>query len=157
TVYESAHLISSKTTTEFSEFPMKSAVADYPSHREMRQYFIAFAERFDLKRHYHFGAKVLRAEPVGEGASPLWRITWRDASGEHSAEFKGLVIANGTLAEPNLPRFEGQFSGELIHTAAYKSAEQFRGKRVLVVGAGNSGCDIAVDAVHAADSVDISV
>lgn len=157
TVYESAHLISSKTTTEFSEFPMKPEVADYPSHREMRQYFIDFAEHFDLKRHYHFGAQVLRAEPVGEGASPLWRLTWRDAQGEHSAEFKGLVIANGTLAEPNLPKFEGQFSGELIHTAAYKSAEQFRGKRVLVVGAGNSGCDIAVDAVHAAESVDISV
>ena len=157
TVYESAHLISSKTTTEFSEFPMKPGVADYPSHREMRQYFIDFATHFDLQKHYRFGAQVLAAEPVGEGASPLWRLSWRDAQGEHSAEFKGLVIANGTLAEPNVPRFEGQFSGELIHTAAYKSAEQFRGKRVLVVGAGNSGCDIAVDAVHAAESVDISV
>ncbi|QBK04662.1 NAD(P)/FAD-dependent oxidoreductase [Hylemonella gracilis] len=161
TVYESAHLISSKTTTEFSEFPMKPEVADYPSHREMRRYFIDFAQHFDLKRHYCFGAQVQSVVPVGEGdgedKAPLWRVTWRDAQGEHGAEFKGLVIANGTLAEPNLPKFEGRFSGELIHTAAYKSAEQFRGKRVLVVGAGNSGCDIAVDAVHAADSVDISV
>ncbi|MET0334662.1 MAG: NAD(P)-binding domain-containing protein, partial [Rhizobacter sp.] len=73
------------------------------------------------------------------------------------AEFKGVVIANGTLAEPNMPAFEGQFAGELLHTAAYKSAEQFRGKRVLVIGAGNSGCDIAVDAVHHAKSVDLSV
>ena len=157
TVYASAHLISSKHTTEFSEFPMPAATADYPSHGELRRYFSEFATHFDLRRHYRFGARVLRAEPVGEGAAPPWRVRWQDAEGEHSAEFKALVIANGTLAEPNLPRLEGTFSGELMHTAGYKSAEQLRGKRVLVVGAGNSGCDIAVDAVHAARSVDISV
>ena len=158
TVYESAHLISSKTTTEFAEFPMRADVADYPSHKEMRQYFFDFAEHFGLRQHYHFGARVQKTVPVGDGASPLWRVDWTSADGSsHSAEYKGVVIANGTLSEPNMPKFEGQFDGELIHTAAYKSAEQFRGKRVLVVGAGNSGCDIAVDAVHAADSVDISV
>lgn len=158
TVYESAHLISSKTTTEFAEFPMRADVADYPSHKEMRQYFFDFAEHFGLRQHYHFGARVQKTVPLGDGASPLWRVDWTSADGQsHSAEFKGVVIANGTLSEPNMPQFEGPFDGELIHTAAYKSAEQFRGKRVLVVGAGNSGCDIAVDAVHAADSVDISV
>lgn len=158
TVYESAHLISSKTTTQFAEFPMRADVADYPSHKEMRQYFFDFAEHFGLRRHYHFGARVQKAVPVGDGASPLWRVDWVSADGiSHSGEFKGLVIANGTLSEPNMPQFKGTFDGELLHTAAYKSAEQFRGKRVLVVGAGNSGCDIAVDAVHAADSVDISV
>jgi thioredoxin reductase len=158
TVYESAHLISSKTTTEFAEFPMRAEVADYPSHREMRQYFMDFAEHFGLRAHFHFGARVRKVEPLGEGVSPLWRVEWESTDGAvHSAEFKGVVIANGTLAEPNMPEFKGQFDGELLHTSAYKSAEQFRGKRVLVVGAGNSGCDIAVDAVHAAKSVDISV
>lgn len=158
TVYESAHLISSKHATEFNEFPMRPEVADYPSHRDMRQYFIDFADHFGLRAHYHFGARVLRAAPAGEGPAPLWRIDWQDADGHaHSAEFKGLVIANGTLAEPNLPKFEGQFSGRLMHTAEYKSAAVFEGQRVLVVGAGNSGCDIAVDAVHRARSVDLSV
>lgn len=158
TVYESAHLISSKHTTEFTEFPMRPEVADYPSHRDMRQYFFDFAEHFGLRPHYRFGARVLRVEPVGEGAAPLWRITWTEHGGpEQSAEFKGVVIANGTLAEPNMPRFEGTFEGELLHTSAYKSADLFKGKRVLVVGAGNSGCDIAVDAVHYARSVDLSV
>ena len=101
---------------------------------------------------------MLRVEPVGEGAAPLWRVTWTQHGGPaQTAEFKGVVIANGALAEPSMPRFEGQFDGELLHTSAYKSAELFKGKRVLVVGAGNSGCDIAVDAVHYARSVDISV
>ncbi len=101
---------------------------------------------------------MLKVEPVGEGDAPLWRITWSQHGGPaQTAEFKGVVIANGTLAEPNMPRFEGQFDGELLHTSAYKNAELFKGKRVLVVGAGNSGCDIAVDAVHYARSVDLSV
>ena len=158
TVYESAHLISSKTTTEFSEFPMRPEVADYPSHKEMRQYFFDFADHFGLRQHFHFGAKVLSVKPLGDSVAPLWCVQWQGADGVvQSAEFKGVVIANGTLAEPNMPAFDGHFDGELLHTAAYKSAEMFRGKRVLVVGAGNSGCDIAVDAVHAAQSVDISV
>ena len=158
TVYESAHLISSKRTTEFAEFPMDAAVADYPSHRELMQYFGRFADHFGLRQHFRFGARVLKVEPLGSGAAPLWRVQWHDAQGlEHAADFKGVVIANGTLAEPNLPSFKGEFAGELLHTSRYKSATMFAGKRVLVVGAGNSGCDIAVDAVHHARCVDISV
>ena len=157
TVYHSAHLISSKRTTEFTEFPMGDDVADYPSHRELREYFSAFADRFDLRRHYRFGAHVQKVEPLDGSASPPWRVTWTDAAGEHDEVFAGVVIANGTLAEPNMPRFEGTFSGELLHTADYKHPDLFTGKRVLVVGAGNSGCDIAVDAVHHARSVDLSV
>ena len=56
-----------------------------------------------------------------------------------------------------MPTFEGTFDGEIFHTSAYKSPTVFAGKRVLIIGAGNSGCDIAVDAVHHAASVDLSV
>ncbi|MET4578381.1 flavin-containing monooxygenase [Ottowia thiooxydans] len=159
TVYESAHLISSKRTTEFTEFPMADDVADYPSHRELNRYFASFADHFDLRRHFRFGVRVERVEPLQpDDPLTLWRVSIRNsAGGLESAVYKGVVIANGTLAEPHRPAFEGQFTGELLHTSQYKSAEQFKGKRVLIVGAGNSGCDIAVDAVHYAQSVDISV
>ncbi|WP_157084894.1 flavin-containing monooxygenase [Hydrogenophaga palleronii] len=158
TVYQSAHLISSKRMTEFSEFPMAERVADYPSHRELLDYFGAFADHFQLRQHYRFGTRVLSAVPLSDAPDTLWRVTTRGADGvEQTEDYKGVLVANGTLAEPNMPAFEGTFAGELLHTSAYKSAEQFRGKRVLIVGAGNSGCDIAVDAVHQARSVDISV
>ncbi|MGY4827148.1 flavin-containing monooxygenase [Sphaerotilaceae bacterium SBD11-9] len=158
TVYESAHLISSKRTTEFAEFPMDDKVADYPSHRELCRYFARFADHFKLREHFHFNARVLRVVPLADSGSPLWRVEWLDGDKQlHSANFKGVVIANGTLAEPSMPTFKGQFAGELMHTSQYKSAELFKNKRVLIVGAGNSGCDIAVDAVHYAQSVDISV
>ena len=158
TVYQSAHLISSKRMTEFSEFPMDARVADYPSHRELLDYFSAFADHFQLREHYRFGTRVLKVEPVSDAPDTLWRVTTEDTNGQQTtAVYKGVVVANGTLAEPNLPAFEGHFAGELLHTSAYKRADLFRDKRVLILGAGNSGCDIAVDAVHQARSVDISV
>ncbi|MCL4124861.1 UNVERIFIED_CONTAM: hypothetical protein GTU68_032200 [Idotea baltica] len=156
TMYESAHLISSKRMTEFADFPMRDEVAEYPSHHEMKRYFNEFADHFDLRRHYRFNAEVLRTEPLG-GNGDGWRVVWRDADGEHVAIFAGVLIANGTLSEPNRPSFEGTFDGELIHAADYRSASQFDGKRVLIVGAGNSGCDIAVDAIHHGRSCDLSM
>ncbi|MDF3349270.1 NAD(P)-binding domain-containing protein [Sulfitobacter sp. KE34] len=156
TMYETAHLISSKKMTEFTDFPMREDVAEYPSHREMKQYFQDFAEHFDLLKHYHFGAEVVSCTPLG-GCGDGWRIVWRNDDGEHVEVFSGILIANGTLSEPNMPAFEGAFAGEMIHSSDYRHPTQFRGKRVLVIGAGNSGCDIAVDAIHHGVSCDLSM
>lgn len=154
TVYDSAHLISSKTTTEFTEFPMPPQTPDYPGHAALARYFRDYADAFGLRQHYRFGTTVTRIEPDGE----RWQVTTRTASGaETTASHRGVVIANGTLATPNRPHIPGTFTGEILHTSAYKTPEIFRDRRVLIVGAGNSGCDIAVDAVHHARSVDLSV
>ncbi|KQR47502.1 monooxygenase [Microbacterium sp. Leaf161] len=152
TMYESAHLISSRTTTEFSEFPLRSTV-DYPGHRVLRQYFRDYADHFGLTDRFRFETRVTRLEPQGGG----WDLTSDGPEGEHTRWYAGVVLANGTLAEPNIPAFPGTFTGELMHTSAYRSPAQLAGRRVLLIGAGNSGCDIAVDAVHHAASVDMSV
>ena len=152
TMYESAHLISSRTTTEFAEFPMRSSV-DYPGHRVLKEYFDEYAERFGLAELFRFDTTVTRLEPRDGG----WDLTSSGPDGAATRWYAGVVLANGTLAEPNVPTFRGEFTGALLHTSAYKSPEQLRGKRVLLIGAGNSGCDIAVDAVHHAVSVDMSV
>ncbi|MET1060630.1 MAG: NAD(P)/FAD-dependent oxidoreductase [Nocardioides sp.] len=153
TVYESAHLISSRTTTQFTEFPMRETVADYPSHRELLAYFHDFATAFDLRDGFAFGTEVTRVERTAAG----WEVTADGPDGRRTTTHAGVVIANGTLSEPVVPTFAGSFDGEVLHTSAYKRAEVFAGKRVLIIGAGNSGCDIAVDAVHHAASVDMSV
>lgn len=173
TVYASAHLISSARTTEFAEYPMPADTPDYPDHRRLLAYFRDFADHFGLRDRFRFGTEVVRAEPVSGERDSGWRLTVRatDAgggeggdddevgagSGADAGEFSALVIANGTLSEPKIPRFDGEFAGELVHTSRYKYPRELAGKRVLVVGGGNSGCDIAVDAVHHAASVDISV
>jgi cation diffusion facilitator CzcD-associated flavoprotein CzcO len=71
------------------------------------------------------------------------------ASGE-TRRYRGIVIANGHNWDPRWPEYPGTFAGEAIHSCQYKTPDILRGKRVLVVGAGNSGCDIAVEAaIHA--------
>jgi hypothetical protein len=118
TVYHSAHLISSKRTTEFAEFPMADTVADYPSHRELRRYFSDFADHFALRPHFRFNTRVLRVEPVSDAPDTRWRVSVDAGGGKvETAEYKGVVIANGTLAEPKRPQFEGHFDGELLHTS----------------------------------------
>ncbi|WP_295033683.1 NAD(P)/FAD-dependent oxidoreductase [uncultured Microbacterium sp.] len=157
TMYASAHLISSRTTTEFAEFPMDSDV-DYPGHRVLKRYFDDYADTFGLRERFRFGTRVDRLEPDGEGW--ILRATARGADGtETSVEerYDGVILANGTLAEPNAPTFPGDFDGEILHTSAYKDPAQLAGRRVLIIGAGNSGCDIAVDAVHHAASIEMSV
>ncbi len=136
---------------------MDAHVAEYPSHRELKTYFRKFADHFGLRRHFRFNAEVVHAEPLGASGDG-WRVGWRDDGGAmHEAIFAGLIVANGTLSEPNLPSIPGHFSGEYIHSSAYRSPRQFDGKRVLIVGAGNSGCDIAIDAIHHGASCDISM
>lgn len=157
TMYNTAHLISSKRMTEFADFPMAEEVAEYPSHTELKKYFNDFADHFGLKKGFLFNTEVLKAAPLG-GDGEGWQVSWKTADGmKESAEFAGILIANGTLSEPNFPRFKGEFTGELIHSSDYRDPRQFTDKRVLIVGAGNSGCDIAVDAIHHAKSCDISM
>lgn len=154
TMYKSAHLISSRDTTGYTEFPLGRDLPDYPGHEALRSYFHDFADHFDLRRHYRFGTRVIDTQPDDDG----WLVTSRGPDGTEATErFRGLLIANGTLSEPSVPTFPGAFAGELLHTSAYKDPEIFEDKRVLIIGAGNSGCDIAVDAVHRARSVDLSV
>lgn len=154
TVYESAHLISSKRMTEFAEFPMRDEVAPYPRHDELRRYFADFATHFDLRRHYEFSTRVVRCVRAAEGG---WDVTTEHAGAQRTRRFAGVLIATGTLHHPYQPALPGHFAGTLMHSAQYKSPAQLAGQRVLVIGCGNSGADIAVDAVRSAASVDLSV
>ncbi|AWL12181.1 Flavin-containing monooxygenase [Saliniradius amylolyticus] len=153
TMYDSAHLISSKRMTEFADFPMKAEVAAYPRHDEMREYFRDYARHFDLYKHYRFGCWVEAIEPDGDD----WQVVYQQGEESKTLAASGVLIANGTLHHPKRVEFPGQFDGERLHSCDYRDPALFEGKRVLIVGCGNSGCDIAVDAVHRAHSVDMVV
>ncbi|MGM0571275.1 flavin-containing monooxygenase [Marinobacter sp.] len=153
TMYDTAHLISSKRMTEFTEFPMKDSVAQYPSHHELKTYFRDFVDHFGLREHYEFNTRVINVEPDGD----QWQVTTERDGQQQTRAFDGVMIANGTLHTPNRPELPGEFAGTVMHSADYRNPEVFRDKRVLVVGCGNSGADIAVDAVHHARSVDMSL
>lgn len=150
-MYESAHLISSKKSTQFDDFPLPEEAADYPDHRTILTYFREFAREFGLYDRIRFGVSIERVDRLDAGD---WEVVLD--TGE-KYRYGAVCIANGHLNDPNWPQFDGEFEGEIFHSCDYHSSDIFAGKRVLIVGAGNSGCDIAVDAIHRAASVDISM
>lgn len=142
-MYESVHLISSKRNTQFADYPMPRAYPDYPRHNLVHDYLEKLAATLDLPEKTRFNTRVAGMEHDGHG----WRLRF-EGGGE--AHYDAVVICNGLLRKPLIPKFPGHFTGQSLHAADYKSAEMLRGKRVLVVGGGNSGCDIAVDAAQTA-------
>ncbi|QCI63751.1 flavin-containing monooxygenase [Phreatobacter stygius] len=145
-VYASTHLISSKTTTAFADYPMPEDWPAYPHHAQVLDYLKNFTRHFGLYPSIRFNRAVTRLTRQEDG----WRASFDDGT---SLDYQGVVIANGHLTDPELPQIPGSFSGELMHSKTYKNAAIFSGKRVLIVGMGNTGCDIAVDAVHRASKV----
>jgi hypothetical protein len=158
TMYETAHLISSKSKMHYEEFPFPKDTADYPGHRQMKTYFSDFANHFDLYKHYQFSSKVILVDRRQDG---FWEVEVENLkTGQITKSiYENVIIANGIFTKPNTPTFKGQetYTGKIMHSAEYKSPNVFNGKKVLVVGAGNSGCDICVDAVSRAEYIDISV
>lgn len=151
-VYASTHLISSKPFTQYPDFPMPDDWPDYPHHARLLSYLERYADHFDLRRHIWFGTEVVRVEPAGDDR---WYVTTRSTGGygtERTSRYAAVVVANGHNWSPKMPAYEGleDFRGQVIHASAYKDVTQLRGKRVLVVGAGNTGCDIAVEAAQQA-------
>lgn len=146
--YDLLHLISPKFNTQVQDFPMPEDFPAYPSHRLMLRYIRSYARAFGLYEKARFNAPVQRLAPEGNG----WRIT---AVGGRSDVYPLVVVCTGLQRVPLYPQpaYPGHFDGETLHSRFYKSAEQVSGKRVLVIGGGNSGCDIAVDAVHRAEAV----
>jgi len=72
-------------------------------------------------------------------------------------DFDALLVASGHHWDPRMPSYPGTFSGELLHSHAFKAAERFAGKRVLVIGGGNSACDIAVETARCSARTEISM
>ncbi len=150
-VYETAHIISSRKTTEFSDFPMPTDYPDFPSAAQMHAYFRAYAAEFRLRDHLRFDAEVTLVEPAHGGG---WIVTFRDGLCEH---YKGVVVCNGHHWARSFPPWTGRFAGEVLHAKDYKHPDQLRGKRVLVVGGGNSGCDLAAEAARVGTCADWSL
>lgn len=150
-VYATAHLISSKPSTQFPDFPMPDWWPDYPHHSQFLSYLERYADHFDLRRHIWCGTEVTRVRVTGQGA---WDVTTRSTGGgtERTRRYAAVVVANGHHWSPKLPAYEGMdtFRGEMIHASAFSDPASLRGRRVLVVGAGNTGCDIAVEAAQRA-------
>mgnify|MGYP000098897862 CR=1 FL=1 len=149
-MYHSAHFISSRNTSGFYGFPMPDDYPDYPSNRQILAYTRSFARAFGLYDAIRFQTAIEHVEKDGE----LWLVR---LSGGEVRRYRAVVCATGTNWHPRLPRHDGPFNGEIRHSVTFKHADEFRHKRVLIIGLGNSGADIACDAAANADAAFISV
>lgn len=151
-VYETTHLVSSISSTGFDDLPMLDEdYPEYPSHARVLGYFRDVVQKFGIAPHIEFGKTVTHVAP----RDGLWDVA---VAGESAPRlYRGVVIASGHHDVPRMPSYPGAFSGEILHSRAYKSPKQLRDRRVLVVGCGNSAADIVSDAVHGGSDVFLSI
>jgi cation diffusion facilitator CzcD-associated flavoprotein CzcO len=151
-IYRSAHFISSKYSSGFYGYPMPEDYPDYPGWKQLRDYIRHFATQEKLYEQINFNTPVENAELQEDGS---WIVT----VGGVQKPYRALVVAPGVTWHPNVPHLEGQetFTGELMHSSSYYDTSTFAGKNVLILGAGNSGVDIACDAAVSADHAFLSV
>jgi len=153
-VYETTHIISSKYYSEYEDYPFPDGVPDYPHHTHLKAYFQSYAEHFGVVPKIRFHTEVTRAERNADGR---WTIRSRGPQGEKREVFDVLMVSNGHHWNPRMPSYPGRFTGEFVHSHMFKRGAQFRDQRVLVIGGGNSGADVAVECSRVARHVSISM
>ncbi len=150
--YRSLHINTSRRVMAFKTLPMPDRFPDYPNHFQMAEYFDEYVDHFGLRELISFRTEVVGVEPV-EGE---WEVAVEDADGKReSRRYRSVVVANGHHWDPRWPEpaFAGaeDFDGEQVHAHHYREPDVLPGKRVLVLGIGNSAVDIAVESSRIAD------
>jgi cation diffusion facilitator CzcD-associated flavoprotein CzcO len=153
-VYDSTHIISSRDSTGYADFPMPDGYPDFPSRAQMLDYLNAYVDEFGLRDRIEFGTEVMRVEPLDPKGLDGWRVELTSGEVRHYA---GVVVANGHHWDKRYPSYPGAFAGKTLHSKDYRRPADFEGERVLVVGVGNSGCDIAVEAAKELGHATISM
>ncbi len=149
--YRTAHIISSRKTTEFSDFPMPDDYPDFPSQRQMGDYYKLYADTFGLRDSIEFNTKVTAIKPRSD---ELWDVEL--ATGERRV-YKGVLVCNGHHWHKRFPSYPGEFTGEYIHSKDFKDPKQLAEKRVLVIGGGNSACDVVSEAARVSECAHLSL
>jgi dimethylaniline monooxygenase (N-oxide forming) len=149
--YASLRTNVSRSRMQYPSFPMPRSVADFPHHSDMAAYLGAYAEAFGLRPLINFGTTVERLDPTPDGS---WCLSLDDGS---VRSFRAVVVAIGLFWRPRLPNHPGSFGGEVSHSHEYRTPEPFAGRRVLVVGAGQSAAEIAVEVSGVAERTLLSM
>jgi len=137
--YDRLHL---HTVKEYSFLPHKEFPEDYPRYvprKKLIEYFINYAHDFQI--HPHFNTEV---ESISKNANNRWQVATRT---DQDFVAENVVVATGVNRVPHQPKFEGidDFGGDIKHSRDYKNADGYKGKKVLVIGMGNTGAELALD------------
>ena len=147
--YDRLHLHTDRARSGLPGLPIPRAYGRYPSRAQVVEYLERYAAKFDLKPIFNAPARSLRRE--GDA--------WRADADENSRMAPIVVVATGWADYPYVPTWPGieTFGGEILHSRSYRNPAPFAGRRVLVVGSGNSGAEIALDLAETGTDVALSV
>ena len=144
--YRTLHINTSRSVTHFHDLDFDEDTQYFPDHRDMRRYLERYADEFGLRDFIRFNTKVASVEPRFEpaaGEASRWELV---TEGGEQFEFDVVVGATGHLTTPmHVPMFRDDFEGEYVHAFDYREPEPYVGKRICIVGVGNSACDISGD------------
>ena len=149
--YASLRTNVSRSRMQYPSFAMPKSYRDFPNHREMAAYLGAHADAYGLRDSIRFRTRVERLEPAAGGT---WRVTLDDGS---RRSYGAVVVATGLFWSPRLPFYPGSFDGTVSHSHEYRTPEPYAGRRVLVVGAGQSAAEIAVEVSTVAERTFMAV
>lgn len=145
--YDRLKLHLPKQFCQLPKLPFPEHFPEYPTKKQFIDYLESYAKHFDINPQFN---ECVQSAKYDE-ACRLWRIKTVSTCGSIQSEVEyicqWLVVATGENAERVVPEIEGlkEFGGEIIHACEYKSGEKYRGKKVLVVGCGNSGMEVSLD------------
>ncbi|XP_007525263.2 flavin-containing monooxygenase 2 isoform X2 [Erinaceus europaeus] len=160
-IYQSVITNTSKEMSCFSDFPMPEDFPNFLHNSKLLEYFRIFAKKFDLLKYIQFQTLVISVKRRPDfSSSGQWEVVTQRDGQEHSKVFDAVMVCSGHHIIPHIPlgSFPGieRFKGQYFHSRQYKHPEGFEGKRVLVIGIGNSASDIAVELSKKANQVFIS-
>ncbi|XP_029889586.1 dimethylaniline monooxygenase [N-oxide-forming] 3-like [Aquila chrysaetos chrysaetos] len=160
-IYRTVFTNSCKEMMCYSDFPFPDDHPNYMHNARLQHYICKYAEHFDLLRHIQFKTLVTKVKKRPDfSVTGQWEVVTQRDGKEETAVFDAVMVCSGHHVYPNLPLddFPGiqKFKGCYFHSREYKEPEKFRGKKVLVIGLGNSGSDIAVELSAVASQVYLS-
>ncbi|MDT4892587.1 MAG: hypothetical protein QOE97_1622 [Pseudonocardiales bacterium] len=152
--YRSLHINTSREIMEYRSFPMSHEYPTYPNHVQIAHYFDSYVDHFGLRDKIRFRTEVASVTRRPDGR---WDVSTRrrDDGVSTTTDYGAVLVANGhhwdaRWPEPTFPGAD-TFTGVQTHSHDYKTFDGYDGKRVLVLGIGNSACDIAVETAKVAD------
>uniref|UniRef100_A0A8C5KC31 Flavin-containing monooxygenase n=1 Tax=Jaculus jaculus TaxID=51337 RepID=A0A8C5KC31_JACJA len=160
-IYKSLTCNTSKEMTAFSDYPVPDHYPNYMHNSRMMEYLRMYARHFGLMNHIQFQTKVCSVRKRPDfSSSGQWDVVVESGGKQKTYIFDGVMVCSGHYTEKYLPLqdFTGiqRFQGRYLHSWEYKHPDSFVGKRVLVIGIGNSGADVAGEISRVAEQVFLS-
>jgi len=148
--YDELYLTTTNMFMAYSDFPPKDENVKYWSKQEYYEYMSSYVEHFNFRSSIHLETSVVKAKLI----SDAWHVTFKTKAGELLERiFDYMVVATGANHTPHLPKIFQGFKGEILHSHQYHSQEQVKGKKVLVIGMGESSADVVKSSAKTAETV----